>query len=70
MPKREGQVGGALLVMLCSQHWTTQLYGVSVWQVDVFSPALRGYHYPSTEWIDVLNTEAPQYAVDPLQLPQ
>ena len=23
-----------------------------------------------SEWIDVLNTEAPQYAVDPLQLPQ
>jgi hypothetical protein len=53
MPKREGQVGSALLVMLCSQHWTTQLYGVSVWQVDVLSPALRGYHYPSTEWIDM-----------------
>ena len=23
-----------------------------------------------SEWIDALNTEAPQYAVDPLQLPQ
>ena len=51
MPKREGQVGGAILVMLCSQYWATQLYGVSLWQVNVFSPALRGHHYPSTEWI-------------------
>jgi hypothetical protein len=51
MPKREGQVGGAILVMLCSQHWATQRYGVSVGQVDVFSPALRGDHYPSMEWI-------------------
>ena len=40
MPKREGQVGGAILVMLCSQYWAKQLYGVSLWQVNVFSPAL------------------------------
>jgi hypothetical protein len=46
------------------QHMKVELQGEAGLDVEVY------FAVTLSEWIEVLNTEAPQYAVEPLLLPQ